>query len=319
MTLTVAHLISQPIPPKLNSGGSSRSVTWLAQAQAEAGNNVIVCSPEGHSTDFFTHLELPPLASPETLNRILPGSVDIIHLHEGFHAIEKQSRELNRPFIQTIRNNAALETPGQLAYNAVYLSAAHMKLHNGRKFVYNGIPINQYKYSQKKQNFLLFLAKVKRSKKGVQTAIQVASALGEKLVIAGGYRMGSPATWVPFWPGVDSVGPVGGEKKLDLLALTKALLVPIRWDEPFGLTVAEAFASGTPVIAMRRGAMPELIIDGKTGFICDTAEDMMSAVTRLNEISPETCRREAEARFSIEREALAYSGLYKEIMEGATW
>jgi len=319
MPLTIAHLINHPVPPKLNSGGSNRSVTWLAEAQAKAGDNVIVCSPEGRSTDFFTHIELANQASPETLNQILPSGVDIIHLHEGFHAIAEATQQLNRPFIQTIRNNAALAMPGQLACNAVYLSEAHMKLHNGRRFVYNGIPIDQYKYSQKKQDFLLFLAKVKRSKKGVQTAIKVARGLGEKLVIAGGYRLGSPATWVPFWPGVDSVGPVAGERKLDLLALTKALLIPIRWDEPFGLTVAEAFASGTPVIAMRRGAMPELINDGQTGFLCDSPEDMMAAIRRLNEISPAACRREAEARFSIERVALDYGDLYKEIMAGATW
>ena len=65
--------------------------------------------------------------------------------------------------------------------------------------------------------------------------------------------------------------------------------------------------------------MPELINDGQTGFLCDSAEDMMAAIKRLNEISPETCRREAEARFSIERVALDYGDLYKEIMSGATW
>jgi glycosyltransferase involved in cell wall biosynthesis len=91
---------------------------------------------------------------------------------------------------------------------------------------------------------------------------------------------------------------VDGPRKRDVLSKASALLVPIRWEEPFGLTVIEAMLSGTPVIAFRRGAMPELIVDGVTGFLCNTEDEMVEAAGRLSEITPQACRRHVIEKFS---------------------
>jgi glycosyltransferase involved in cell wall biosynthesis len=106
---------------------------------------------------------------------------------------------------------------------------------------------------------------------------------------------------------------------LDLLADAQALLVPISWEEPFGLTIPEALASGTPVIATRHGAMPELIEDGKTGFLCDTIDDMETAVAHVASLASADCRNAAAERFSIQRVRQDYDTLYQKVLNGAEW
>ena len=108
---------------------------------------------------------------------------------------------------------------------------------------------------------------------------------------------------------------VGGEQKRRLLAGARALLFPIRWEEPFGIVVAEALASGTPVIASRRGSLPELV-PPEVGFLCDTEDEFVEAVGRIDEIDPAACRRRAEERLDASRMAADYLELYRRALEG---
>src|SRR6185436_8701177 len=102
-----------------------------------------------------------------------------------------------------------------------------------------------------------------------------------------------------------------------LLGGALALLFPVHWRESFGLAMIEALACGTPVIAFRGGAVPEVIADGETGFLCDTVEEAAAAVARVPEISRRRCRRVFEARFTAQRMARAYLALYRAFVESA--
>ncbi len=101
--------------------------------------------------------------------------------------------------------------------------------------------------------------------------------------------------------GIEWVGAVDDAAKVPFLQNAAALLVPIQWDEPFGLVVAEALACGTPVIAMHRGSMPELIRHGVTGFLCRSTDEMVDAVGRLGAIDRRACRADCERRFAADR------------------
>ena len=110
---------------------------------------------------------------------------------------------------------------------------------------------------------------------------------------------------------VEFIGEIGDGDKQSFLGCADALLFPVDWPEPFGLVMIEAMACGTPVIAFRRGSVPEVIDEGVTGFLCENVEDAVHAVSRLPSLSREGCRRVLEERFSAERMAHDYVDIYQ--------
>ena len=173
--------------------------------------------------------------------------------------------------------------------------------------IYNAVPLDRFSFSdQADREYLAFLGRL-TANKGVDTAIRVAQRTGLPLKIAGnvsdeaGGREFFERQVRPHLGGrIEWIGQIGDVEKSAFLGQARALLVPIRWDEPFGIVVAEALACGTPVIAFRRGAMPELIQDGVNGFLVSTEEEMADAVTNLHSVSRRACRDDAEARFSVD-------------------
>jgi glycosyltransferase involved in cell wall biosynthesis len=113
------------------------------------------------------------------------------------------------------------------------------------------------------------------------------------------------------------VGSLTGAHKLDVLGRARALLAPVRWDEPGGTAIVEALACGTPVIGLRRGALATLVEHGVTGFLADEPEELVGLLARAGEIDPADCRRAAEERFSAEAMAEAYLALYRTVLERA--
>ena len=164
---------------------------------------------------------------------------------------------------------------------------------------------------------LVFLSRVEAIK-GPELAIAVARATGRRLLIAGNRAASGPQ--LDFWQreiaphlgrdGIEYVGEVNDAQKNDLLGRAAAMIVPIQWDEPFGIVFAEALAAGTPVITCARGALPEIIREGQNGFFMHTVEEGCRAVRRLGEIDRATCRRDAEERFSLAVCAARYLELY---------
>jgi glycosyltransferase involved in cell wall biosynthesis len=171
---------------------------------------------------------------------------------------------------------------------------------------------------------LVFLSRVEHIK-GAHNAIAIAQRTGRRLVIAGN-RVDSPEGR-SYWdreiaPRIDGerisyVGPVDDAQKRVLLREAAALVVPIEWDEPFGIVFAEALACGTPVISRARGALPEIVEAGRNGFLVSSNEEGADAVARLGEIDRRECRRDAEARFSAQAACDRYLALYRDLLPGA--
>ncbi len=168
---------------------------------------------------------------------------------------------------------------------------------------------------------LVFLSRVE-SIKGPDLAIEVARASGRRLIIAGNRAESGPQR--EFWDraiaphlgrdGIDYVGEVDDVRKNALLGSAAAMIVPIRWDEPFGIVFAEALAAGTPVITCARGALPEIVEPGVTGCFITSAEEGAQAVLRLPQLDRAACRRAAEARFSVGPCAARYLETYRSLL-----
>jgi glycosyltransferase involved in cell wall biosynthesis len=183
--------------------------------------------------------------------------------------------------------------------------------------IHHGIEVDKFPFDPVGSDDLLFFGRI-HPDKGAGEAIRAARAAGRRLVMCGlvqdeGYHQREVA---PFVDGeqVDYRGVVGGEERLRLLGQSRALLHLIGFDEPFGLSVIEAMACGTPVIAYRRGSMPELIDDGVTGFLVDGFDEAVAAIGRLGEIDRAQCRRAVEERFTVNRMADEYLALYERIL-----
>lgn len=184
--------------------------------------------------------------------------------------------------------------------------------------IHHGIPLEDFAFDAAGSDDLLFFGRM-HPDKGAAEAIAVAQATGRRLNLYGivqdqGYFERE------VQPHLDERivyhGPVGGEERIRALGRAHALLHLINFDEPFGLSVIEAMACGTPVIAVRRGSMPELIDDGVTGLLVRSADEAVAAVDRAGMLDRAACRRAVESRFSVEAMADAYIALYRRILGG---
>ena len=183
--------------------------------------------------------------------------------------------------------------------------------------IHHGIPIEDFPFDPQGSDDLLFFGRM-HPDKGAAEAIQAARATGHRLLMAGivqddqYYR----EKVAPFVDGDRVIfdGPLGGVARTRALGHAKALLHLIGFEEPFGLSVIEAMACGTPVIAYNKGSMPELIEHGVTGFLVDSFDEAVEAIGRIGEIDRQACRRAVEARFTVERMAEKYIALYARIL-----
>ncbi len=185
--------------------------------------------------------------------------------------------------------------------------------------IHHGIEVDKFPFDPAGSDDLLFFGRI-HPDKGAGEAIRAATASGHRLALYGlvqdeGYHAREVQ---PFVDGeqVTYHGVVGGAERLRALGGAKGLLHLIGFDEPFGLSVIEAMACGTPVIAYRRGSMPELIEHGVTGFLVDSFDEAIEAIDRLDEIDRAACRRAVEQRFTVDRMADDYLALYRRILVG---
>lgn len=183
--------------------------------------------------------------------------------------------------------------------------------------IHHGIALDDFPFDASGSDDLLFFGRI-HPDKGAKEAIAAARASGRRLNLYGvvqdhGYH---EREVLPASDGVTISyhGAVGGEARVRALGRARALLHLINFDEPFGLSVVEAMACGTPVIATRRGSMPELTEDGATGFLVDSVEEAVAAIARVGEIDRAACRARVAERFSVERMADDYLALYRRIL-----
>lgn len=175
--------------------------------------------------------------------------------------------------------------------------------------VYNGVDMEEYRGNKGsrgnmgERDYLLMMGSI-APHKNQKAGIAVAKAAGMKLIIAG--KIGDPAYYAKeIAPSIDGTrvihhGELGMEEKVELYKNAKALLFPVLWEEPFGLVMIEAMACGTPVVAFNRGSIPEVVVDGKTGFIVDNEQEMVEVVKHVGEIDRAVCRRHVEEHFTNE-------------------
>jgi glycosyltransferase involved in cell wall biosynthesis len=227
---------------------------------------------------------------------------------------------------RTVRSAMRLSR-GSLSYTGCSLHVIQPVASIGRwRVIYNAVSLEQYRFNGAvpADGPLVFLGRVEEIK-GPHLAIEVARRSERRLIIAGnipegpGHETYFRAQIEPYLDGqfVDYIGPVDDATKTELLTGASALLMPVLWNEPFGIVMAEALACGTPVIGLRRGAIPEVVDHGLTGFVCDDVDGMIAAVARIGELDRSRCRRAAETRFSQDALVDGYEGVFREVLLGA--
>jgi glycosyltransferase involved in cell wall biosynthesis len=292
--------------PVRKYGGTQRVIVWLARALRELGHDPCIITRPGTRLPEFRTAEVPGRIARDSrhddgilLDPWLPRGLDVIHF---FNQVAART-EL--PRLTTEEGNGYR---GPVRPEHVFVSRDHMKRHGGLHFVYNGIDPDDYEFRPDKEDFLLFLARVRWKVKGVDRAERIAKAADRRLVIAGGRRF-------HFDRRIRSVGEVDDERKAHWLARARALLNPIRWDEPFGLNVTEALVSGCAVLASPLGSMPELVTPD-VGFLCDSEEEFVDRIGDLDRIDPDACRARVLDRFTHIHMAEAYLRLYDRAIAG---
>lgn len=252
------------------------------------------------------------------------GEFDLIHNQADFPA-HAFSRLVPTPMVTTIHGFSSqrilpMYRPYADRVHFVAISAAdrHPDLPYAAT-IHHGIRTDEFPFYAQGSEDLLYFGRI-HPEKGAAEAIAVARATGRRLDL---YGIVQDQTYFEreVEPHCDDEqivlhGAVGGAERVRALGKARALLHLISFDEPFGLSVAEAMMCGTPVIAVRRGSMPELIRDGVTGFLVDSAEEAVAAVERTGELDRRRVREEAVRRFSAERMAAEYLRLYEAIVEG---
>lgn len=253
---------------------------------------------------------------------------DIIHNHtllEGLSLV----RLTKTPMLTTLHGDLKndwlqlfLDYKGW--YNTISHSAKRILPEKDRfaGVVYNSIDVKSYPFNDTPGEYMLFLARMSREK-GPHLAIEVAIRLNRKLIMAGNIdTLDEPYFSEEVLPRVDNdlikfVGEADYKMKRDLMSGAMCLLAPITWDEPFGLFLVEAMACGTPVIIFNRGSAPEVVLNGETGYVVDTIEEMVRAVTDINRINRRKCRQHAELNFDVPRMGKDYLQAYNMVIRQA--
>ena len=182
--------------------------------------------------------------------------------------------------------------------------------------VYNGLNMEDFEFNETADDYLLYFGRI-HPHKGAVEAIEIAKKSNRKLIIAGiiqDENYFKQKVEPQLDQQIEYIGNAEPAERKRLLGNAASLLHPISFDEPFGMSVAEAMLCGTPVIAFNRGAMPELIKDGQTGFLVNTIDEAVAAVGRLLEIKRRECHEWAQSQFSSEKMVSDYLGLYKKIL-----
>jgi glycosyltransferase involved in cell wall biosynthesis len=250
------------------------------------------------------------------------NNFDIIHNHFDFLPLT-YSRLIRTPMITTIHGFSSEKIiPVYKKYNdsSTYISISDSDRHPELAYhrtIYHGIDSFKFKFHEIKEDYLLFYGRI-HPEKGTAEAIEIAKRCGYPIKIAGliqnQYYFSRDIAPKLDDKNVMYLGNVSQLEGNTLMGCAKALLHPITFNEPFGLSVAEAMMCGTPVIAFKRGSMPELIEDGKTGYLVHSLNQAVEAVKKLDKIAPENCRTHALEKFGIDTMAQAYIQVYKEII-----
>jgi glycosyltransferase involved in cell wall biosynthesis len=339
MSLRIAQVapLYERVPPALY-GGTERVVSYLTEELVRRGHTVTLFASGDSRTAADLVLSIPRALrlDADVRDSLAPhivelaqaveraGEFDVIHCHVeylGFPfaqlvaipTLHTMHGRLDLGHLRSVLRHFA-DVPLVSISNAQRETVAVLDL-NWAGTVYHGLPLDAFPYSPRGGNYLAFLGRISPEKRA-DLAIAVAEQVGIPLKIAAKV---DPADRDYFereiepllgHPLVEYLGEIREDEKPSFLGGALALLFPVDWPEPFGLAMIEALACGTPVIARPYGAVPEIVTQGRTGFLGDTVDDLALAVRALDQIDRLVCRREAEARFSAKRMAADYEAIY---------
>jgi len=319
------------IPPE-GYGGIEVIVSLLADGLVGKGHEVTLCTVRSSSTkarifsvfdgEMKSYLDGPPssflnITLAHTLASYLEiskGDNDIVHDHtwkEGLmcaafidaqiiHTIHGPLDEENIRFYSLFKGYPRIHFVTISNYQQTCLPGL-----NYAATGYNGIDLARYPYSAEKEDFFFYLGRF-NEQKAPHLACEVAEKLGKKLILAGKVHEKEERKYFDQYirPHLSDdilfVGELGhwSQEKMRLFSRARGYLYPIQWDEPFGITMAEAMACGTPVVTFKRGAAPEVVAHGTTGFVVEAVDEFVDAVEHIDEISPLACRELAKNLFS---------------------
>lgn len=338
----LAPLVERVPPPAY--GGTEAVVSLLAEELVRRGHEVVLYASGDSCTTATLRAVYPrSLRASTELATWAPyewahlaaalrdaDAFDIIHNHMGDMAVAFADL-VPTPMLSTLH---CLITPEARfvweryrgAYNTISYAARRtvppLPLARDVGVVYNAIDVASFPFQATKEDFLLFLSRI-APEKGPHLAIEVARRVGMPLLMAGKVDRADRAFYEqvvkplldPAY--VTYVGEVTREEAKALYRRARCLLLPLQWEEPFGLVMPEAMACGTPVIAFARGAAPELIVSGETGFLVHTLDEMVAAVQRIGQIVPSVCRRHVERHFDVPRMVDGYLAVYEQLATAA--
>lgn len=323
------------VPPPAY-GGTEAVVSLLTEGLVAAGLDVTLFASGDSTTSAeleFVHAEAPSARIGDMaaeLEHVLAclsraDEFDVVHDHSGLLALTLAA-SIETPFVHTAHGpftgHSGSLYAAALEFNprASLISLTHAQRRPAPRLPWlancpNAIDVASFPFRAGHDGYLAFLGRMSPDK-GAHHAIEVARAAGVELRIAAKCR--EPAEQAYFdafvrphlGDGVEYLGELGHAEKGELLRDARALVFPIDWEEPFGLVLVEAAACGTPVVATRRGSVPEIVVDGVTGIVVDTPEQMPAALQRLDALDPHEIRRDAEERFCPERMVADYVNAY---------
>jgi glycosyltransferase involved in cell wall biosynthesis len=333
--------LSECVPPKLY-GGTERIVSYLSEQLVHLGHDVTLFA----SGDSQTSARLVPCS--EAALRLSPAVKDHLPYHiimldrvhrraNEFDVLHFHIDLLHFPLIRHIAGRTVttlhgrLDLPDLKPFYATFpevplVSISHYQRQplpqevNWVANVYHGLPKDLLAFTREPVgNYLAFLGRISPEKRP-DRAIEIAVRAGMPLKIAAKIDKVDQAYWeviiqplVKAHQNVEFIGEIDERQKAEFLGNASALLFPIDWPEPFGLVMIEAMACGTPVIAFRSGSVPEIIDHGMTGFIVDTVDEAIDAVSRLDKLDRTKVRRGFEERFAVERMAKQYLEIYRNL------
>ncbi len=330
----------EAVPPKFY-GGTERVVSYLTEELVALGHEVTLFA----SGDSITAAKLaaawpralrldPAIRDPIAPHALLmeqvmqrAGEFDVLHFHNEYLPFSLFSRQPT-PWLNTLQGRLDM-----IEYQGIFDIFSQVPLvsisdsqrrplpqANFVGTVLHGLPETLLTPQPVTPSYLAFLGRISPEKRP-DRAIRIARAAGIPLKIAAKVDNADRAYFESVikplldGPGVDMIGEINEAQKPDFLSGAVGLLMPIDWPEPFGLVMIEAMACGTPVIAINRGSVPEVIDDGISGFIVEDETGAIGAVARLGELDRQRVRAQFEQRFTAKRMALDYLALYREIAE----
>lgn len=256
------------------------------------------------------------------------GQFDVVFNHlRGGYLILPLTKFLKTPIISILHLPLFEEVVDVLSQfknpNVISISKAQRKPAGNRvnflATVYNGIDLGEFPFNDKPEDYFLFMGAIGEHK-SPHLAIEACQKAKVKLILAGG-KIREPYFSTKVKPQIDGqkikyVGEVEGQQRINLLKNARGFLMPITWEEPFGLVMIEAMACGTPVIGFNRGAVAEVVENGKTGFIVRDAEEMAKAIQKIDSINRYACRKLVEEKFTYQKMVDDYLEIAEKMIKG---